>query len=98
MIFLNKPQLLLLDEPTASLDPDTAAQMRQEILSQAEQFRTAILWTSHNMFEMEKMCQRIIFLSHGQILAEGSPEELVRKFKQPNLEETFIALARQKEL
>lgn len=92
--FLNRPRLLLLDEPTASLDPDTAAQMRQEIIEQARQSQTAILWTSHNMFEMERMCDRIIFLSHGKILAEGSPAELIKQFKQTNLEDTFIVLAR----
>ena len=78
----------------SALDPDTAAQMRQEIIEQSRQSQTAILWTSHNMFEMERMCDRIIFLSHGEILAEGSPAALVKQFKQANLEETFIALAR----
>jgi len=96
--FLNRPHLLLLDEPTASLDPDTASQMRQEIIEQSRQCQTAILWTSHNMFEMEKMCDRIIFLSFGKILAEGSPAELVKRFGQINLEETFITLARSQKI
>ncbi|RMF91901.1 MAG: ABC transporter ATP-binding protein [Nitrospinota bacterium] len=92
--FINAPTLLLLDEPTASLDPDAAARMRQRITTEARKRGTAILWTSHNMYEMETVCDRILFLFQGRIVAEGTPKELVQKFGKEDLEQTFIALAR----
>ena len=93
--FVNKPKLLLLDEPTASLDPDAADRIRTKIKTEAHENSTAILWTSHNMREVETICDRVLFLSRGKILAEGSPTELVARFGKKDLEETFIALARE---
>ncbi len=93
--FVNKPKVLLLDEPTASLDPDAAERMRNIIQEEAEKYDTAILWTSHNMYEVETVCDRVLFLSHGKILAEGSPSELIARYGQKDLEQTFIALARE---
>ena len=93
--FLNRPKVLLLDEPTASLDPDAAERMRSIIKKQAKEAGSSILWTSHNMFEVETVCDKIIFLSRGRILDSGTPLELVKKYGRKNLEETFIALARE---
>ncbi|MBI2264689.1 MAG: ABC transporter ATP-binding protein [Armatimonadetes bacterium] len=91
--FLNDPLLLLLDEPTASLDPVIARQVRGIIQERQRALGTAILWTSHNMREMETMCDRILFLHHGRIVAEGPPEELKTLKEKPDLEEVFISLA-----
>jgi ABC-2 type transport system ATP-binding protein len=93
--FLNRPKLLLLDEPTASMDPDAAARMRDVILQEAKDSNAGIVWTSHNMGEVETVCDRLVFLSHGNIIAQGTPAELVARFGHPNLEETFIQLARE---
>ncbi|OGG08852.1 hypothetical protein A2154_02125 [Candidatus Gottesmanbacteria bacterium RBG_16_43_7] len=79
--FLNSPRLLLLDEPTASLDPDIADLVRQEIMA-ARARGTTILLTSHNMAEVEEICDRVIFINHGKILAEDTPEELARKVRK----------------
>ncbi|MGC9602984.1 MAG: ABC transporter ATP-binding protein [Minisyncoccia bacterium] len=92
---LNKPYLLLLDEPTASLDPSTAQIMRQKIRDYATQGAGGILWTSHNMYEVSDVCDRILFLSHGKILLEGDPKTLPREHGKKNLEELFIAIARE---
>lgn len=79
--FLNDPKLLLLDEPTASLDPDVAAVIRKEIL-RAKGRGMTILLTSHNMAEVEEICDRVLFIDRGKILAEDTPERLVRKVRQ----------------
>jgi len=92
---LNRPKLLLLDEPTASLDPATAREVRTQI----RQFTTAgsggVLWTSHNMYEVEDVCDRVLFLSHGKILLEGNPKTLPAEHGKANLEELFITVARE---
>ncbi len=93
--FLNEPTLLLLDEPTASLDPASARDARARIREHAAQRRTGILWTSHNMYEIEEVCDRVLFLSHGRILLEGDPRRLPSEHGQSNLEELFIAVARE---
>ncbi len=92
--FINKPKMLLLDEPTASLDPDIADRVRTHIREEAQTHGTALLWTSHNMREMEAICDRILFLSRGTIIAKGTPEELITTFGKKDLEETFIAISR----
>lgn len=92
---LNKPYLLLLDEPTASLDPSTAQIIRQKIRDYANEGTGGILWTSHNMYEVSDVCDRILFLSHGKILLEGDPKTLPREHGKKNLEELFIAIARE---
>jgi len=79
--FLNDPKLLLLDEPTASLDPDVAALIRKEILK-ANNDGMTILVTSHNMAEVEEICDRVLFINHGKIIAEDTPEELAKKVRQ----------------
>lgn len=75
--FLNDPKLLLLDEPTASLDPDIAVSIRAQILA-AQKHGMTIVITSHNMAEVEEVCDRVLFMSHGNIVAEDTPEGLAR--------------------
>lgn len=94
---LNRPSLLLLDEPTASLDPATARELRQHIRQSvtAGERSCGVLWTSHNMAEVEEVCDRVLFLSHGKILLEGDPRTLASEHKADSLEELFIRLARE---
>jgi ABC-2 type transport system ATP-binding protein len=92
---LNRPQLLLLDEPTASLDPSAAQTIRQQIRELARDENCGILWTSHNMYEVEEVCDRVLFLSHGKVLLEGDPRALPAQHGAHSLEELFIQLARE---
>lgn len=92
---LNWPRLLLLDEPTASLDPHVAAEIRDMICQFAKQEAVGVLWTSHNMYEVETVCDRVLFLSHGRILLRGNPKTLPQEHGRQSLEELFIALARE---
>jgi ABC-2 type transport system ATP-binding protein len=91
---LNEPHLLLLDEPTASLDPSTAQQLRAQIRAFADQGTGGVLWTSHNMYEVQDVCDRVLFLSHTKIILEGNPKTLPGEHGKETLEELFIALAR----
>ena len=93
--FLNEPCLLLLDEPTASLDPSAARDIRERIRQYAASNDVAVLWTSHNMREVEETCHRALFLSHGRILLEGDPRRLPIEHGQQSLEDLFIAVARE---
>jgi ABC-2 type transport system ATP-binding protein len=90
---LNSPRLLLLDEPTASIDPATARDMRARITALARETRAGVLWTSHNMYEVSEVCDRVLFLSRGKILLEGEPERLVKEHGAATLEDLFIAVA-----
>jgi len=92
---LNQPHLLLLDEPTASLDPSTARDIRMKIRKFAAEGTSGVLWTSHNMYEVEEVCDRVLFLSHGKILLEGDPKALPREHGKTSLEELFITVARE---
>ncbi len=92
---LNDPHLLLLDEPTASLDPAIAQEIREKIRALAVRGPMGILWTSHNMYEVEEVCDRVLFLSRGKILLEGDPKTLPAEHGMASLEELFIALARE---
>ena len=92
---LNRPRLLLLDEPTASLDPNVATEIRDMICHFARQENVGVLWTSHNMYEVEKVCDRVLFLSHGKILLRGDPKTLPREHGEKTLEDLFITLARE---
>lgn len=93
--FVNSPRFLLLDEPTASLDPIIARGLRAKILKLVRKAGGAILWTSHNMREIEQVSDRIIFLSRGQIVADDSPENLKNSFGQEDLEEIFISIGKE---
>lgn len=92
---LNRPHLLLLDEPTASLDPSVARDVREKIREVTLQGEGGVLWTSHNMYEVEQVCDRVLFLSKGRILLEGDPRSLPREHGKDTLEELFIAVARE---
>lgn len=92
---LNRPRLLLLDEPTASLDPSTARTIRERIHAYAKRGEGGVLWTSHNMHEVEAVCDRVLFVSHGKILLEGDPKTLPQEYGKTNLEELFITVARE---
>jgi ABC-2 type transport system ATP-binding protein len=92
---LNRPHLLLLDEPTASLDPAAAQDVRARICEFAAREAVGVLWTSHNMHEVEQVCSRVLFLSRGKILLEGNPKTLPREHGRETLEELFIAVARE---
>jgi ABC-2 type transport system ATP-binding protein len=92
---LNSPQLLLLDEPTASLDPATAREIRARIRDFASHSNGGVLWTSHNMYEVQDVCDRVLFLSHGRILLEGDPRTLPAEHGKETLEELFITVARE---
>ncbi len=92
---LNHPHLLLLDEPTASLDPAVARDIRATIQQFAARETVGVLWTSHNMVEVETVCDRVLFLSHGRVLLEGDPRTLPAGHGKANLEELFITVARE---
>lgn len=92
---LNEPRLLLLDEPTASLDPSISQLIRERIREYMAGTRAGILWTSHNMNEIEAVCDRVMFLSHGRILLSGNPKTLPSEHGMRSLEELFIAVARE---
>jgi ABC-2 type transport system ATP-binding protein len=90
---LNRPRLLLLDEPTASIDPATAREMRAPIQRFAAGAREAVLWTSHNMYEVAEVCDRVLFISRGRVLLQGEPEALVKAHGASSLEDLFITVA-----
>jgi ABC-2 type transport system ATP-binding protein len=90
---LNAPRLLLLDEPTASIDPATARDLRARITGFARDRRAGVLWTSHNMYEVTEVCDRVLFLSRGKILMAGEPDALVRDHKAASLEDLFVSVA-----
>jgi len=90
---LNRPRLLLLDEPTASIDPSTARDIRAGISDFVDSGHCGVLWTSHNMYEVEAVCDRVLFLSHGRILLEGDPKTLPEQHGAASLDDLFVALA-----
>ena len=92
---LTEPKVLFLDEPTASLDPDIAHKIRAILLEERQATGLSILYTSHNMREMEEMSDRIIFLQRGKIVAEGTAKDIVARFGQADLEDVFLKLARE---
>ena len=92
--FLNEPEILFLDEPTASLDPDIAAKVRKRLHELQRQRGLTMIYTSHNMQEVEQMCDRVIFLAKGRIVMQGSPAKIIKQSKSRSLEELFIAIAR----
>lgn len=92
---LTEPKILFLDEPTASLDPDIAHKIRDVLKAARTATGLSMLYTSHNMQEMEAMSDRIIFLQRGKIVAEGTAAEIVARFGQADLEEVFLKLARE---
>jgi len=95
---LNKPELLLLDEPTASLDPDIADKVRKILRRMQKEEGITMLYTSHNMRDVEEVCDRILFMQKGKVIAEGPPAEVVAKFQEKSLEDVFIRVARSGDL
>ena len=91
---INDPQLLLLDEPTASLDPDTADWVRARLETHRRTHNCAILLASHNMQEVERLCDRVLMLKNGVIVDDGSPASLLARYGRANLEEVFLDVAR----
>ena len=93
---INKPEVLLLDEPTASLDPDIGDFIRSYIQDYKAKNKVTILLASHNMSEVKRLCDSIIMMKRGKIIDSGTCEELIKKHGRKNLEETFLKLARSK--
>ena len=91
---LNEPELLLLDEPTASLDPEMADTVRKVLKKIQKETNTGILYTSHNMPEVEEVCDRIYFIHEGRMIASGTPAEVLKTFESKNLEQVFIKIVR----
>ncbi len=94
---LHRPRLLILDEPTASLDPDVALRVRTGLLELAALHSTALLMTSHDMSDVERVCERVVFLSHGRVVANGTPREIADAYGHGNLEGVFLHLAERHE-
>ena len=91
---INKPELLLLDEPTASLDPDTADVMRSYLEDYQRRERATLLLASHNMAEVERLCSDVLMLKTGRLVDQGSPEDLLARYGRPTLEQVFLDIAR----
>jgi ABC-2 type transport system ATP-binding protein len=91
---INQPELLLLDEPTASLDPDTADWIRQHLETYRKQHGATILLASHNMLEVERLCDRVIIMKRGRIEDDDSPENIMQRYNRATLEEVFLDVAR----
>jgi ABC-2 type transport system ATP-binding protein len=91
---INQPELLLLDEPTASLDPDTADWIRQHLETYRKAHGATILLASHNMLEVERLCDRVIIMKRGRIEDDDSPEKIMARYNRATLEEVFLDVAR----
>jgi ABC-2 type transport system ATP-binding protein len=91
---INEPDLLVLDEPTASLDPDTADWIRGHLEKYRARRQATILLASHNMGEVERLCDRVLMMKRGEIVDDGSPKELLARYGRRNLEEVFLDIAR----
>jgi ABC-2 type transport system ATP-binding protein len=90
---LHEPRLLVLDEPTASLDPEVALRVRTGLAEICDELGTALLVTSHNMVEVARLCERVVFIASGRIVADGTPEEIVDHYGHADLEGVFLHLA-----
>ena len=93
---INKPEVLFLDEPTASLDPDIGDFVRQYIETYKSKNKVTILLASHNMKEVERLCDSVVMMKEGQIVDRGTCKELIEKHGRDNLEDTFLQIARSK--
>ncbi len=93
---VNEPEVLLLDEPTASLDPDTADWIRTRLEDYREAHHATILLASHNMAEVERLCDHIIMLKKGQIVGDGSPADFLERFGRDSMEDVFLDVARER--
>jgi ABC-2 type transport system ATP-binding protein len=91
---INEPELLLLDEPTASLDPDTADWIRQHLATYRKQNGATILLASHNMLEVERLCDRVIIMKRGRIEDDDSPQAIMARYNRATMEEVFLDVAR----
>jgi ABC-2 type transport system ATP-binding protein len=90
---VNRPRLLVLDEPTASLDPEVATRMREVLMALHAEDRFTLLITSHNMAEIERLCRRVVFIARGRIVADGAPAEIAATYGAADLEATFLSIA-----
>jgi ABC-2 type transport system ATP-binding protein len=90
---LNRPRLLFLDEPTASLDPEVAQRIREILLAIHREERFTLLITSHNMSDVERLCRRVVFVARGRVVADGSPAEIIQRYGAEDLEGTFLSIA-----
>ena len=95
---LNEPEVLLMDEPTAALDPYTADQVRTALKAYQARTEATILLASHNMREVERLCDNILMMKQGRIVDQGSPVELIGRYGEQNLEDVFIQIAKGSEL
>ena len=93
---INKPKLLFLDEPTASLDPDIGDFVREYLEKYKNKNELTMLLASHNMKEVERLCDKIVMMKQGQIVDKGTCKELINKHGRVNLEDTFLKIARSK--
>ncbi len=93
---INDPKILLLDEPTASLDPETGDFVRSFLEEYQKEKKTSILLASHNMAEVERLCSSVLMMNKGSIIDEGKPKELIKKHGRRNMEEVFLKLTREK--
>ncbi len=93
---INNPSVLLLDEPTASLDPETGNFIRSFLENYIKQKKISILLASHNMEEVKRLCTSVMMMKNGNIVDRGTPDELIKKHGRKNLEEVFLKLARNK--
>lgn len=94
---INRPRLLLLDEPTASLDPDTADRLRRYIQDYCHREGATLLLASHNMREVEVLCDNVLMMKKGRIVDRGRPADLVAKYSRRDMEEVFLHIARREE-
>lgn len=91
---INEPELLLLDEPTASLDPDTADWVRRHLENYRKRRNATILLASHNMLEVERLCDRVVIMKRGRIEDDGAPQQIMARYGRDTLEEVFLDVAR----
>lgn len=90
---LSTPRLLVLDEPTASLDPEVAERVRKVLREEHAERHFSLLVTSHNMADIERLCRRVVFVARGRVVADGSPTEIAARYGVTDLEQTFLEIA-----